>query len=60
MTDRIQGCGATIRAPQAGYPPIVIRSERAVVLEAVKVWPGKEWSMQKGRPVGFWLRKTTE
>lgn len=40
-TRRIQGCGA-IRAHKAGSPQIVIpdRIKRAVVLEAVKVWPG--------------------
>lgn len=42
-TYRIQGCGAMIRAPLASSPsdrrPDCIK--RAVVLEAVKVWPGK-------------------
>jgi hypothetical protein len=42
-TNRIQGCGATDPRPKSGlssdrHPD---RTKRAVVLEAVKVWPGK-------------------
>ena len=41
-TYRIQGCGAMIRARWASSPLIVHpdRGKRAVVLGAVKVWPG--------------------
>jgi hypothetical protein len=42
-THRIQGCGAIDPRPQSGLPSnrYPDRTERAVVLEAVKVWPGK-------------------
>src|SRR6266567_3703027 len=48
-TNRIQGCGAIDSRPRAGSPLIVIpdRTKRAVVLEAVKVWPGKAGSCRK-------------
>ena len=46
---RIQGCGAIDPRPQAGSPLIVIhdRTKRAVVLGAVKVWPGKNGECRK-------------
>jgi len=42
-THRIQGRGAIIRARKSGLPSDrhPDRTKRAVVLEAVKVWPGK-------------------
>jgi hypothetical protein len=48
-TYRIQGCGAMIR-PMASSPSDrrPDRIKRAVVLEAVKVWPGKARSTPQG------------
>src|ERR1700730_241247 len=48
-THRIQGCGATEPRPKAGSPLIVIpiALSDAVVLEAVKVWPGKPGACRK-------------
>src|SRR5262249_11719226 len=45
---RIQGCGA-IDPPESGLPSDrhPDRTERAVVLEAVKVWPGKGEACRK-------------
>jgi len=42
-THRIQGCGAIDPRPESGLPSDrhPDRTKRAVVLEAVKVWPGK-------------------
>jgi len=42
-TYRIQGCGAIGPRPKASSPLIVIPTAQsgAIVLEAVKVWPGK-------------------
>jgi hypothetical protein len=49
-TYRIQGCGAMIRARWASSPLIVHPdpAKRAVVLGAVKVWPGVAGACGKG------------
>src|ERR1700692_3096647 len=48
-THRIQGCGAIDPRPKAGSPLIVIPTEPsgAIVLETVKVWPGKGGACRK-------------
>jgi hypothetical protein len=48
-TYRIQGCGAIEPRPKAGSPLIVIPTapSGAIVLEAVKVWPGKAGACRK-------------